>query len=134
MTNAPAHWNPSQFAVGQKVMYGEFEATVIRHYHEGMWEIRLPGGGACVSGASLRTLGPTYPIRTVNCAPGVRPQEREPIVGRWYAGMTLDLENDFEEAGELMRYEGEDNWLAEDEDPDSREPNPSDYDYLQEQH
>ncbi len=49
----PAYWNPSHFPVGQRVTYGEFSGTIVRHYHEGMWEVRLPGGIVCVSGANL---------------------------------------------------------------------------------
>ena len=47
------HWNPQHWAPGQAVTYGEFPATIVRHYHEGMWEIRLPGGLACVTGADI---------------------------------------------------------------------------------
>lgn len=50
----PAHWNPSHFKAGQHVRYSGFDAYVIRHYCEGMWEIRTPGGVACVSGAELQ--------------------------------------------------------------------------------
>ncbi len=50
----PAHWSPSHFKPGQAVRYGDYDATVVRHYYEGMWEIRTPGGLACVSGAELR--------------------------------------------------------------------------------
>lgn len=53
MTTKPAYWNPKHFARGQRVKYGEFDAVIERHYHEGMWEVRLPGGSACVSGANL---------------------------------------------------------------------------------
>lgn len=49
----PAYWNKSHFTVGQKVTYGEFAGAIVRHYYEGMWEVRLPGGVACVSGAHL---------------------------------------------------------------------------------
>lgn len=49
----PPYWNPSHFHHGQRVKYGEHEAVIERHYHEGMWDIRLPGGPACVSGANL---------------------------------------------------------------------------------
>ncbi len=51
----PDYWNPAHFQTGQKVVYGEFQATIIRHYYHGMWEIRVPGGMACVSGADLKT-------------------------------------------------------------------------------
>ena len=54
--NHPAHWNKDHFKQGQRVMYGEFAASIVRHYYEGMWEIRLPGGVACVSGSHLVTV------------------------------------------------------------------------------
>lgn len=53
----PAYFAPNYFEPGQSVVYGEFNATVVRHYTEGMWEIRLPGGVACVSGADLKRTG-----------------------------------------------------------------------------
>lgn len=53
MSNEPGYWNPEFFKQGEKVAYGEFEASIVRHYSEGMWEIRLPGGVTCVSGADL---------------------------------------------------------------------------------
>lgn len=49
----PAYWNPKHFSPGQRVRCGDFPGVVVRHYHEGMWEVRMPGGIACVSGASL---------------------------------------------------------------------------------
>ena len=49
----PDYWSPTHFFRGQRVMYGEFEAVVIGHYSEGMWDVRLPGGPACVTGAHL---------------------------------------------------------------------------------
>lgn len=49
----PPYFNPNHFAPGDRVMYGELVATIIRHYCEGMWEIRVPGGPICVSGAWL---------------------------------------------------------------------------------
>lgn len=52
--NKPAYFDSNFFQRGEKVTYGEFPATVIRHYSEGMWEVRLPGGVACVSGSDLR--------------------------------------------------------------------------------
>ena len=55
MTSFPApHWNPSFFSRGDKVMYGEFPATVICHYYEGMWTVLVPGGPICVTGADLK--------------------------------------------------------------------------------
>ena len=53
--SAPDHWRPDFFTPGQAVHYGEWEGTVVRHYHQGMWEVRLAGGLACVSGADLVT-------------------------------------------------------------------------------
>lgn len=51
----PDYWHPEHFKSGDRVKYGEFPATVIRHYHEGMWEIWLGTSGvACVTGADLR--------------------------------------------------------------------------------
>lgn len=38
---------------GTKLQYGEFPATVMRHYFEDMWEVRVPGGEICVGGSSL---------------------------------------------------------------------------------
>ena len=49
----PSYFNPTHFAVGQAINYGGFRGVVVRHYFEGMWEIRLPGGPTCVSGAEL---------------------------------------------------------------------------------
>jgi hypothetical protein len=51
--NTPAYWNPTYFKKGEAVVYGEFDGTIVRHYSEGMWEVRLPGGIACVTGADL---------------------------------------------------------------------------------
>ena len=53
MQTTPNYWNPSHFAVGQKVTYSGFSGVIVRHYAEGMWEVRLPGGLACVSGAHI---------------------------------------------------------------------------------
>ena len=50
MTN---QFNQSQFTVGQAVTYNGFSGVIVRHYHEGMWEVRLPGGLVCVSGANI---------------------------------------------------------------------------------
>lgn len=49
----PAYFNPTHFAAGQAVIYAGFRGSIVRHYLEGMWEVRLPGGVACVSGADL---------------------------------------------------------------------------------
>lgn len=50
----PAYFNPSYFSAGQRIEYSGFTGSIIRHYCEGMWEIRLPGGVACVSGAHIK--------------------------------------------------------------------------------
>lgn len=34
---------------GQRGTYSGFPATVLRHYHNGMYEISVPGGVICVS-------------------------------------------------------------------------------------
>ncbi len=52
----PDYFNPNHFARGQRVMYGEFIATIESYYYDGMWNIRLPGGHACTSGANLRAI------------------------------------------------------------------------------
>jgi len=52
MTN-PAYFNPEFFKRGEKVTYSGFPGTVVRHYSEGMWEVRLSSGIACVTGADL---------------------------------------------------------------------------------
>lgn len=75
----------------------------------------------------------THMILPANSQPGDEPKLLEPIVGKWYCGMLAAAFDDQPASGELMRYEGEGCWLAEDEDPDSREPDPADYDYLVEQ-
>ena len=49
----PGYFNPKHFAIGQRVRYAGFPATIVRHYFEGMWEIRTPGGVACVSGSHI---------------------------------------------------------------------------------
>jgi hypothetical protein len=50
----PVYWNPSHFKRGEHVMYSGYHATILRHYHEGMWEIRVTGSGyTVVSGADL---------------------------------------------------------------------------------
>lgn len=33
---------------GQKVFCNGYPGTVMRHYYQGMYEIRLPGGEVCV--------------------------------------------------------------------------------------
>ncbi|NGX96332.1 MAG: hypothetical protein G4V63_14280 [Candidatus Afipia apatlaquensis] len=52
MTN-PAYFKPDHFKAGQHITYSGFAGTIVRHYHEGMWEVRLPGGVSCVSGAHI---------------------------------------------------------------------------------
>jgi hypothetical protein len=54
MTNTPAYFHQAFFAVGQKINYSGFAGVVVRHYCEGMWEIRLSNGLACVSGAHIQ--------------------------------------------------------------------------------
>jgi hypothetical protein len=39
---------------GDAVKYSGYEAAIIRHYHNGMFEIRLPGGVACVGHHELK--------------------------------------------------------------------------------
>ena len=39
---------------GDAVEYSGFEGSVVRHYHNGMFEVRLPGGVACVDGSNLK--------------------------------------------------------------------------------
>lgn len=56
----PAYFDPNHFKRGQLVQYGEFEATIEGHYAEGLWNIRLPGGSACVSGANLKPVDPGH--------------------------------------------------------------------------
>ena len=48
-----AYFYPNAFSVGQKVNYSGFEALIIKYYGDGMWEIRLKSGVACVSGSDL---------------------------------------------------------------------------------
>lgn len=40
-------------APGQNGTYAGYPATVIRHYHNGMYEIRVPGGTTCVSASDF---------------------------------------------------------------------------------
>lgn len=54
-TARPDYWYPAHFQPGQRVYCGEFLGSVVRHYCDGMWEIRLPGGVVCVSGSDLRS-------------------------------------------------------------------------------
>lgn len=62
------------------------------------------------------------------------PSMQEPIVGRWYCGMEVEAfgDEDFARDGELMRYEGEGCWSSDDPESET-EPNPGDYDWLEEQ-
>ena len=56
----------SKLAVGQKVTYGEFPGTVTKLYDDGpyegarMYEVRLPGGVACVCGSDLIPVPNSY--------------------------------------------------------------------------
>lgn len=52
--NAPAYFDKDFFQRGQAVQCGEFKGTIVRYYHDGMWEVRLPGGVVCVSGSELK--------------------------------------------------------------------------------
>jgi hypothetical protein len=36
---------------GQQGTYSGFKATVVRHYHNGMYDIQTAGGVACVDGS-----------------------------------------------------------------------------------
>lgn len=38
---------------GQRGTYSGFAATVVRHYANGMYEVRVPGGVTCISGESF---------------------------------------------------------------------------------
>ena len=49
----PNYFNKNHFSVGQRVTYAGFAAVIIRHYCEGMWEIRLASGPICVTGADI---------------------------------------------------------------------------------
>ena len=40
---------------GDLVTYSGYEGVVIRHYYEGMFEVRLDSGDICVSGCSLKS-------------------------------------------------------------------------------
>jgi hypothetical protein len=50
----PAYFQADFFKAGQHITYSGFSGVVVRHYSEGMWEVRLPGGVACVSGAHIQ--------------------------------------------------------------------------------
>jgi len=39
---------------GDRVIYSGFEGVVVRHYHNGMFEVRLPGGVSCVGEYELQ--------------------------------------------------------------------------------
>ena len=54
MNNLPNYFNPNHFKAGQKVSYAGFNAVIVRHYVDGMWEIPLPGGLSCVSGNDIK--------------------------------------------------------------------------------
>ena len=49
----PKYFNSDFFKPSQKVKYGSFDATIVRHYYEGMWEIRVQSGIICVSGHDI---------------------------------------------------------------------------------
>lgn len=85
----------------------------------------------------MTTTATVFAIRLRSDAPGVPPQDREPVVGRWYFGIKVDYDMDNkprdERHGELMRYDGDGCWTNEGEDLEGLEPDPLAYDYLQEQ-
>lgn len=78
-----------------------------------------------------------YPIVPARAAPGTKPVNQEPIVGRWYCG--VDLTNGDGEAfdepyfGDPGRYEGEGVFVDEDGEGGFQEIRLGGYDYLQEQ-
>jgi hypothetical protein len=41
------------FKPGQTVMCNGYPGHIVRHYHEGMWEVRLPGGVTCVGASDI---------------------------------------------------------------------------------
>lgn len=55
-TTRPDYWNQHHFKPGQPVMYGFDRGTVQGHCADGMWNVQLPGGLACVSGAHLKPI------------------------------------------------------------------------------
>lgn len=44
------------FKPGQKIMCNGFEGVIVRHYFEGMWEVKLPGGYACVAYSCIQPI------------------------------------------------------------------------------
>jgi hypothetical protein len=52
----PDYWKPDHFAAGDVVRYGAHQGSIVRHYQEGMWEIRLSSGVTVVSGADLKVI------------------------------------------------------------------------------
>lgn len=84
---------------------------------------------------------PQFMIRLRTDRPGKAAILREPIIGHWYCGIEVCStyahevhpgDMDWEQDGELMRYEGAGVWSRDDGDSES-EPQPGGYDYLQEQ-
>jgi len=49
----PEYFQADFFKAGQRITYAGFAGVVVRHYSDGMWEVRLPGGVTCVSGAHI---------------------------------------------------------------------------------
>ena len=49
----PNYFNPTFFSVGQRVTTSGFPGAIVRHYCDGMWEVRLARGVVCVSGADI---------------------------------------------------------------------------------
>lgn len=56
----PAYFNPDHFKPGQRVAYSGFPGVILRHYSEGMWEVRIKSGDVCVSGADIRELSDVH--------------------------------------------------------------------------
>jgi hypothetical protein len=50
----PDYWNPNHFKQGDKITYSGVSGSIKGYYSEGMWEIRLPSGSACVTGADIK--------------------------------------------------------------------------------
>jgi hypothetical protein len=63
MTNSPRYHETERLRPGQRITYSGFAGAVIRLYDDGpieaarMYEVRLPGGVACVCGSELLPLG-----------------------------------------------------------------------------
>lgn len=49
----PAYFNADHFKPGQPITYAGFAGSIVRYYGDGIWEVRVPGGVAAVSGAEI---------------------------------------------------------------------------------